>query len=566
MNRLRCLLIGAQPHAWTTISLACLKAAADADPVLRGRAEVEILNLVAPTRERVIEEVVRRRPDVIGFSCYLWNSGVFLPALKAVREALPGAMIVLGGPDVYPQAREVLEAHPEVDVVVLGEAEIVFPRLLAARLDGGSWRELPGMAYIRDGAFFQNPEAAPIADLDSLPSPILSGALTLPEDTTRVTLETSRGCPFDCSFCDWPGRGRKPRTRSVDRVIAELEYVVARAKNLFIVQFADSDIFLDKSRAKELLERARELLAGSSVILYMELYLGRLDEELMRAVDFPNALLSAGVQTATPEALKTMNRFFHREKIAEVVRGLRVRAPTTRLSLEIIYPLPGDTYDGFLDTYEWTLSLRPEIIGAYPALVLPGADMGRHPERYEMEYTKTPPRRVVALPRFSGAEVRRANAKVFYVSALQRLPFVRNTLAHLPGEGAAKRPLLALYEEYSALLVRDGFLPRLEEVEHLEDAFASGSNHGNSSCATAPSSTARWRACALSPRRSWRPADAPAGSPFSSTTGASNPSSCAGSTWCGPPMPGWGPASTRTPAPPGACSGWAWRRLPTKAR
>jgi radical SAM superfamily enzyme YgiQ (UPF0313 family) len=431
------------------------------------------MNFIMPSSDpdRVARDVVSAAPDVIGFSCYLWNSQSFLDALPAIRRGLPLAVIVLGGPDANPRAESLLAERPEVDLVALGEGEVTLPAILRARRDGASWDRVPGVAYRgADGGAVRTPEPPLLDDLDVLPSPLLSGALAFTEEHTRITIETSRGCPFNCSFCDWPGRSQKPRNFSIDRVVRELELLAGLPKRPEVVHLADADIFIDKKRAAELLTRARKALAGTDVVLAMEAYLGRLDDDLLRILDSPNFAIEAGIQTATPEALEAVNRFFHREKIESVMARARTVAPGVRMALQLIFGLPGDSLEGFKSTLDWALSLGAHRLVAYPALVLPGSDMGLHPERFDMVFDPKPPRRIRSTSRFPESDLRRANAIAARVAAVSAL---------LPMLGASvARPTLALYEAFGAALSREGLLANQASLEAVDDPCAHGIESG----------------------------------------------------------------------------------------
>src|SRR4051812_37130982 len=98
MKEIRCLLVGAQrmPMMQRTLALGMLKASALSRPELAGSVEVEPLHMFEPTTDQVVEAVVSRAPEVVGFSCYLWNSREFFAAWPRIREALPGALLVAG--------------------------------------------------------------------------------------------------------------------------------------------------------------------------------------------------------------------------------------------------------------------------------------------------------------------------------------------------------------------------------------------------------------------------------------------------------------------------------------
>lgn len=448
--RKRCLLVGMQAARWPTLAIASLKAAADADERLAGRVEVKALHLWGSSAAQVAEAVCREAPDVVGFSCYLWSTAAILAALPSIRRALPKTLIVLGGPDVHPQAEKVMEEWPEVDLTALGEGESTLPRLLEAWLDGRPWSGVPGLAYRDADAVARTPEPTPVRDLDSLPSPYLSGALPFFDEESFLTLETSRGCPFDCKYCDWPGRRRKPREFSLDRVLAEIELIARRSRSVNTVFVADADIFVNKPRAKELLRRARPLLAGTRILLNFEAYLGRLDDELLRLLDSPNFLIGAGIQTITPEALKVNDRFFHREAIERVMRRAHELSPRLRVMLHLISGLPGDTLAGVKDGADWCLSLKPSDAKVFTALLLPGSELGRSPGRFKIVYEESPPRRILSTPGFGAADRRAAGKIEDALIVPQLVPFVRQTLSHLAElAGRGRRPFLRLYEEFA---------------------------------------------------------------------------------------------------------------------
>lgn len=458
MAPLRCLLVGMESANWRTLSLGLLKAAVEADPELED-VSVEALHLVYTTQDRVLAEVLERAPDVVAFSCYIWNFRIFEVAFERIREALPDALIVLGGPHAYPQAEKILREHPAVDAVVMGEGELTFRGLLGARLRGEPWDALPGLALRKHGAYVETPRPAPIADLDALPSPYLTGAMELDENDTILTIESSRGCVFDCSFCDWPGRAVKPRNFSLDRVLAEMEYAIKRCPKLRYFELSDADLFIQRKRGKEFLARARELLRGTTVQIHYSTYFGHLDDETIRLLDCSNFIATGGVQTATPGALEAVKRYFHKEKIESAVGKLIQASTAFRVQLELIFGLPGDDPESFRGSVDWALSLKPRLVCTYPALVLPGAEMGMHPERYDMVFKAEPPHQVLSTSRFSAEQIGATRTLSFRISALQLLHPVRDTLSHLAELVPRRpRPFLSIYEDFSAELVREGLL------------------------------------------------------------------------------------------------------------
>jgi len=462
---LKAVLVGAQstPMAPHTHALGCLKAYADREPALSGRVSIRPLEFLLPCdADSLLRAIVAEEPDVVGFSCYIWNAVLFAGLWPRVRAALPDALLVAGGPQAYPRAEALMSEAPALDLVALGEGEVVFAEILKARLDGVPWSRVPGVAYRGDGGVRLTEPPPQVQDLDLFPSPYLTDSLAFGTGERAIVLETSRGCPYDCKFCDWPDRRQAARAFSVERVLAELAHALARIPTLEAVFLADSDLFLDKKRAVRLLRGMRELGAPRSMRIAFELYPARLDAETAAFLDSPAFLFSAGVQTTTPAALKAVNRFFHREKVEAAFRLLHEKAPSASSEIELIFGLPGDDLEGFRATLDWSLARKPAFVVPYPALVLPGADMGQHPERYGVEYDRKPPHRVLSTTTCPREELEKCDDLGVRLDFQNRFPFLRNTLAVLGkfAEGAQARPYLSRYEEFAARLGELALLPR----------------------------------------------------------------------------------------------------------
>ena len=459
---MKVVLIGAQadPRMRHTLAVGALKAAADGCESLRGRVDVRCLEFTCAQSAEVLQSILAEKPAVVGFSCYIWNFELFESVWSALKAASPGIRIVLGGPQAYPLADAVLRDHPEVDAVALGEAEATFPALLQAWLDGGALERVPGLAYRSKNGVLKTLEPPTLQDLDELPSPYLTGAVAIAPTDVFFTIETSRGCPFDCKFCDWPGRRQKVREFSIDRVVREVEYILERAHDVSQFMLADSDIFIDKPRARELLTRLKAALAGTKAALGIEVYLARLDDGLLEVMDSRHITLTAGIQTITPEALKAVDRFWNRAKTEEVIQKMHRRCPSATFALQTIIGLPGDSLEGSRRTLDWTLSMKSEGIAVFPALVLPGADIGQHPENYGIEFEPRPPHRILSSARYGREDMRRANRIGFQIIALQHFPFLRNVFARLGAllAGEGRLSYLDCYEEFSARLERRGLL------------------------------------------------------------------------------------------------------------
>jgi len=173
-------------------------------------------------------------PDVLGFSLYPWNTAYSLDVARAARAAHPECLVVAGGPAVPRRpasARRFLDAHPQVDVLVLSEGELAFRDLLLAHVRGADLDSVGGIAWRRRGEVRLTHPPARVRDLSETASPYLDGTFDalVARDRARFTMalvETNRGCPFSCTFCDW-SLTRQVIEYPLDRVHAELEWIAA---------------------------------------------------------------------------------------------------------------------------------------------------------------------------------------------------------------------------------------------------------------------------------------------------------------------------------------------------
>jgi radical SAM superfamily enzyme YgiQ (UPF0313 family) len=212
------------------LAAGCLVASARADPRLAGvRFSIEV------DRGPIDSAAARYEgPDVLGFSLYPWNAVYSLEVARAARRVRPDSLIVAGGPSVPRRpdsARRFLAEHGELDVAVFSEGELAFRELLAAHLRGADLADVGGIAYRRDGGVVLTAPPERIRDLGETASPYLDGTFDelVAAGRARFTMalvETNRGCPFTCTFCDW-SLTRHVVEFPLDRVEAELDWIAA---------------------------------------------------------------------------------------------------------------------------------------------------------------------------------------------------------------------------------------------------------------------------------------------------------------------------------------------------
>jgi radical SAM superfamily enzyme YgiQ (UPF0313 family) len=239
-----------------------------------------------------------------------------------------GVPVVFGGPHVTFLPEEALQ---HADYCVTGEGETCFPLLVAALNGEGSLDDVPGLVWRENGIIRRNASAAPIEDLDTLPFPDFS-LLTMGRGVRlggvgagRATLpvQTSRGCPFDCTFCSVTGMfGRHYRHRSTASIIAELSRYSPKEYTIF---FYDDNFTASPRKAKELLREMIRLRLGFRWSTQVRSDVARDPELLDLMAKAGCATLFIGFESVDPKALKEMKKSQTAEEIRHAIREIRAR-------------------------------------------------------------------------------------------------------------------------------------------------------------------------------------------------------------------------------------------------
>lgn len=192
--------------------------------------------------------------DVVAFSTYIWNKNYNYALARKLKEANPNCIIIFGGPELPITKKNIFERFPFIDYVVKGEGEITFRRLLEGLVDGSDLMNIPGLLMNRE-TLIDTGESIRIMDLGMIPSPYLTGVFDkLIAETKNVewnaTLETNRGCPYQCTFCDWGSLTyNKVKKFELDRVFAELEWIGKNKCGFVSITDANFGMFVERDNA-----------------------------------------------------------------------------------------------------------------------------------------------------------------------------------------------------------------------------------------------------------------------------------------------------------------------------
>ncbi|MFM7736633.1 MAG: B12-binding domain-containing radical SAM protein, partial [Alphaproteobacteria bacterium] len=303
---------------------------------------------------------------VLGLSCYTWNVAEMLEIARAVKADVPGALVVVGGPHV--QRAEDFLFDEAVDVVVLGEGEATFTEFLDAP-DREAWSSVAGLAFLGDdGAIVRTPPRPRATDLDVFPSAL--DVVPLRGDDGRplyrnVAYETSRGCPYKCSFCEWGtgAIGTKIHQFSVDRIRDDLGKLVDGG--IQDIWFCDSNFGAlkeDVAKAEIVIDLKRRTgLPQTFASSWSKNHNARV-QEIVRRMHREGLLwhYHLALQTLTPLALELSHRTNMRANDYEpIVRSLADEG--VPIAAELIWGLPGDNLAEFERNLDHLMTVFPSI-------------------------------------------------------------------------------------------------------------------------------------------------------------------------------------------------------------
>lgn len=328
----------------------------------------------------ILQEIYKRHPDVIAFSCYIWNRDMIDAFIPDLHRVLPHADIWAGGPEVSYDAAETA-ARWGLRGVMTGPGEAAFARLTTAYGTGTS-RELPA---VLDG------NSIPRLKLDEIPF----WYEDMQDFENRIIYyESSRGCPFSCSYC-FSSIDRAMDFRGTERVCLELDYFLE--KRVPQVKFIDRTFNCKKEHALPIL---RHILDHDNGVtnFHFEIAADLLDEDYFAILEElrPGAVqLEIGVQSTCRETIAEIRRKTDFDKVAAVVRRVSSRK-NIHIHLDLIAGLPFEDLQRFRCSFNDVYALRPQQLQLGFLKVLKGSEMERQAPVYDLAYTSRPPYEVLS--------------------------------------------------------------------------------------------------------------------------------------------------------------------------
>lgn len=348
------------------------------------------------------ESIIKENPQVVSFSCYIWNITKTLEICKIIKEK-SDAQIILGGPEVSYRAKDVLGKYSFVDYVLSGEGEETYPALLDALYFESDLSIVPGLTYRSENEILSNPEKEYTG---TPPTPYteefydnLSGRISY--------IETSRGCPYRCAFC-LSGRCSPLRFFDLERVKSDiLNLSVSGTKT---VKFVDRTFNANPKRANEIIKFILDNYGKSipeGVCFHFEIAGDILTEETFDLLkNAPKGLfqLEIGMQSFNEETLKIINRKTNTDKLIKNINRL-VNFGNMHIHIDLIAGLTGEDIKSFERSFDIGYSLNAHMLQMGFLKLLYGAHMRENPEKYPCEFSSEPPYEVTETPWLSKSEI-----------------------------------------------------------------------------------------------------------------------------------------------------------------
>ncbi|MEO2077333.1 MAG: DUF4080 domain-containing protein [Bacillus sp. (in: firmicutes)] len=306
----------------------------------------------------IVSDLYQSKPNVIGFSCYIWNIEETLKVVNMLKKIDPSIIIVLGGPEVSYDTMEWMEKYPEIDFIVMGEGELTFKQLLTEIETSNDFRNVHGIAYRSADKVLITPQKNKL-DLKELPSPY-----RLPEDISdlgkRVTyIETSRGCPFSCQFCL---SSIEVGVRYFDRekIKSDIRYLMEHGAKT--IKFVDRTFNISRSYAMEMFRFLIDEHHPGTVFQF------EITADIMRpeVINFlnqeaPKGLFrfEIGVQSTNDYTNELVMR---KQNFAKLTRTVTMVKEGGKIDqhLDLIAGLPEEDYSSFRKTFNDVFEMRPE--------------------------------------------------------------------------------------------------------------------------------------------------------------------------------------------------------------
>lgn len=351
--------------------------------------------------DQILMDLYKRKPEVLCFSCYLWNIEYVEQLVAELGKIMPQTDIWLGGPEVSYHASHMLEQFPQVYGIMRGEGEETFLELAEFYYNNSGksleqcekvqrLKEIVGITF-RDGEEIIETADRSVMDLSKVP--FVYEDLDVFKNKI-IYYESSRGCPFSCSYC-LSSIDKCLRFRDLELVKKELQFFIDH--EIPQVKFVDRTFNCKQSHSMEIWSYIKEHDKGKTNF-HFEVAADLLNEEELNLISTMRSgliQLEIGVQSTNEQTIKEIHRTMKFSQVTEVVNRVHA-AKNIHQHLDLIAGLPFEDYNSFHKSFCDVYALRPEQLQLGFLKVLKGSYMEEKTKDYELLYQNRPPYEVLS--------------------------------------------------------------------------------------------------------------------------------------------------------------------------
>lgn len=383
---------------------------------------------------KILDKIMAISPDVVAFSVYIWNFELVKKLSVLLKQINQDMIIVYGGPEVSFDCTDHLETM-EGDFIIYGEGELTFKELMTALYEKKSVKEIKGICYQEEGKAFLN-EPREKMDLEDLPYPY---ALDERLDGKLAYIETSRGCPYQCSYC-LSSSEIDLRFVAFDRVKLFIDRLLLTGSK--IIKFIDRTFNIHPDAMKIW---AYIISLDTEVTFHFEISPDLIKEDhiqLLLTAPKGRIQFEVGVQSTKKEVLKIINRHMGYDKVSKKLLMLK-QLENIHTHMDLIAGLPLDTFDMFKDSFNTLYEIKPDMLQLGFLKIIKGTPMARDAKSYGMVYSPYPPYEILKTRWMSYRDLRRLHEIEEMVETYYNSGRFKATLAYLLQE---ETDFLGFYE------------------------------------------------------------------------------------------------------------------------
>jgi radical SAM superfamily enzyme YgiQ (UPF0313 family) len=342
---------------------------------------------IKPSTAKEITRFIRQfKPRVVGLAVYQVNIGLAVQLAKLVKSCDPSIVVAIGGPQATFMPGEALNEMPEVDVILRGEGETVFPDLVNCLTCQGDISKVKGIAFRTEDGIYETKVAPLVHNLDKFPSPYQLNVFRW-SDHSGAAMLTSRGCTYNCAFCYTPAAfNRLIRVHSVKRVLKDMQACIKNGVRRFF--FADPSFTFDKKRVRLIMQGI--IKKRWKIEIWCETRSDLVDAPLLSLMAKAGVkFIAYGLESVDPKVNKALNKHINLKQFSKIIKLTQLAGIEPEVFT--LYGLPKQTRASALKTLSFLQSLRVKISknsAGQQLFLFFGTDVLNHPQKYGIRIYK----------------------------------------------------------------------------------------------------------------------------------------------------------------------------------